>query len=98
MQIVFTKKSANITWGKEPLMENKVAIKLRPPKSDFMTYSRFEDLPVWKEAIQLASGVYNMTEGRDWKGSRSLRDQTQRAALPVSNNIYGKECDNRTPL
>ena len=52
-----------------------------------MTYARFEDLPVWKEAIRLANGVYDMTESKTWKGSRSLRDQIERAALSVSNNI-----------
>lgn len=52
-----------------------------------MTYSRFEELPVWKEAIRLAEDVYNMTESRDWRGSHSLRDQLERAALSVSNNI-----------
>lgn len=52
-----------------------------------MTYSRFEELPVWQEAIQLVDGVYNMTESSDWRGSRSLRDQIERAALSVSNNI-----------
>ncbi len=52
-----------------------------------MTYSRFEDLPVWQEAIRLADGVYNLTEHRDWKGSYSMRDQIERAALSVSNNI-----------
>ena len=52
-----------------------------------MTYSRFEELPVWKEAIRLAEGVYNLTEHRDWKGSYSMRDQIERAALSVSNNI-----------
>lgn len=52
-----------------------------------MTYSRFEELPVWQEAIKLAEGVYDMTEGPDWQGSRSFRDQLERAALSVSNNI-----------
>ncbi len=52
-----------------------------------MTYSRFEDLPVWQEAIRLVGGVYDMTESREWRGSRSLRDQIERAALSVSNNI-----------
>ena len=52
-----------------------------------MTYSRFEDLPVWKEAIKLADKVYDMTESKQWNGSRSLRDQLERAALSVSNNI-----------
>jgi len=52
-----------------------------------MTYSRFEELPVWQEAIHLAEDVYNMTESKDWPGSYSLRDQLERAALSVSNNI-----------
>jgi len=52
-----------------------------------MTYSRFEELPVWQEAIRLADEVYNTTEHKDWSGSRSLRDQLERAALSVSNNI-----------
>ena len=52
-----------------------------------MTYSRFEDLPVWQEAIKLAESVYDMTESKDWPGSYSLRDQLERAALAVSNNV-----------
>lgn len=52
-----------------------------------MTYSRFEELPVWQEAIKLAEDVYDMTESKDWRGSYSLRDQIERAALSVSNNI-----------
>lgn len=51
------------------------------------TFKRFEDLPVWQEAIRLAEGVYDMTESKDWQGSPSLRDQIERAALSVSNNI-----------
>jgi hypothetical protein len=57
------------------------------PEEIPVTYARFEDLPVWKEAIRLANGVYDMTENNGWKGSRSLRDQIERAALSVSNNI-----------
>lgn len=52
-----------------------------------MTYARFEELPVWQEAIRLVDEVYNMTESKGWRGSRSLRDQIERAALSVSNNI-----------
>jgi four helix bundle protein len=52
-----------------------------------MTYSRFEELPVWQEAIKLVDKVYDMTESEEWKGSRSMRDQIERAALSVSNNI-----------
>jgi four helix bundle protein len=52
-----------------------------------MTYARFEELPVWQEAISLVEKVYNMTEAKEWKGHRSLRDQLERAALSVLNNI-----------
>ena len=52
-----------------------------------MTYARFEDIPAWQEAIRLAEGVYDMTESKNWPGSRSLQDQLERAALSVSNNI-----------
>ena len=52
-----------------------------------MTYSRFEELPVWKEAIRLVDGIYDMTQHKDWRGGHSLRDQIERAALSVSNNI-----------
>lgn len=30
-----------------------------------MTYARFEELPVWQEAIRLVEKVYNMTEAKD---------------------------------
>jgi four helix bundle protein len=52
-----------------------------------MTYARFEELPVWQEAMRLAEDVYSMTERRDWRWSHSVRDQIERAALSVSNNI-----------
>lgn len=51
------------------------------------TFTRFEELPVWQEAMRLAEGVYDMTESREWRGSLSLRDQLERASLSVSNNI-----------
>ena len=35
----------------------------------------------------MAEGVYDMTEKKQWKVSYSLRDQIERAALSVSNNI-----------
>ena len=52
-----------------------------------MTYERFEDLPVWKSAINLAEKIYALTEGEQFKKKYSLRDQIERAALSVSNNI-----------
>ena len=52
-----------------------------------MTYSRFEELPVWQQAIKLVDKVYDLTESKAWPGSYSLKDQLERAALSVSNNI-----------
>jgi four helix bundle protein len=52
-----------------------------------MTYERFEDLPVWKTAIDLARAIYVFTNRAPFKGQRSLRDQLERAAVSVSNNI-----------
>lgn len=52
-----------------------------------MTYKRFEDLPVWKGAIMLAENVYALTEDTAFQKQYSLRDQLERAAVSVSNNI-----------
>ena len=52
-----------------------------------MNYSRFEEFRVWQEAIRLADGVCDIAEGRNWCGSQSLRNQLERAALSISNNI-----------
>jgi four helix bundle protein len=52
-----------------------------------MRYNRFEDLPVWNSAIELAVMVYELTERVQFRRRRSLRDQIERAAVSVSNNI-----------
>jgi four helix bundle protein len=52
-----------------------------------MKYSRFEELPVWRDAIELAVAVYRFTGAVAFKGRYSLRDQLERAAVSVSNNI-----------
>lgn len=52
-----------------------------------MTYERFEDLPVWKASIEFAVRIYGLTEGPTFKGRFSLRDQIERAAVSISNNI-----------
>lgn len=52
-----------------------------------MTYERFEDLPVWNEAIRLAEQVYLFTSQDPFQKRWSLRDQLERAAVSVSNNI-----------
>src|SRR5215467_3051899 len=52
-----------------------------------MRYNRFEDLPVWNSAIDLAVQIYDLTEQIEFRRRRSLRDQLERAAVSVSNNI-----------
>jgi len=52
-----------------------------------MRYSRFEDLPVWNAALDLAVQVYELTSKPVFNGRRSLKDQIERAAVSVSNNI-----------
>ncbi|HEY8902522.1 MAG TPA: four helix bundle protein [Chthoniobacterales bacterium] len=52
-----------------------------------MTYERFEDLPVWKDAATLYERIEDLIEDRAFQASRGFRDQLDRAALSVSNNI-----------
>ena len=52
-----------------------------------MKYDRFEQLPVWNAAIELAVRVYKLSSDRAFVRQRSLRDQLERAAVSVSNNI-----------
>ena len=52
-----------------------------------MKYSRFEDLPVWNDAIAFGVKIFSLTSRSDFKPYRSIRDQIERAAMSVSNNI-----------
>ena len=52
-----------------------------------MKYERFEELPVWNSAIDLARRVYALTRDRFFTQPGDLRSQLRRAALSVSNNI-----------
>lgn len=52
-----------------------------------MKYERFEDLPVWQTAIELAVQVFALTENEEFRGKGDLRNQMERAAVSVSNNI-----------
>lgn len=51
------------------------------------TYQRFEDLPVWQEAMRLAEGCEDFIELAEKRITWSKRDQMDRASLSVSNNI-----------
>jgi four helix bundle protein len=64
-----------------------------------MIYKRFEDLPVWQEAMRLAHGVYDLTENPSFRISPSLRDQIERSSMSVSDSIAeGFESGNKNEL
>lgn len=52
-----------------------------------MTYQRFEDLPVWQQAARLYELTEDLLENESFHASRGFRDQLDRAALSVSNNV-----------
>jgi four helix bundle protein len=52
-----------------------------------MTYQRFEDLPVWQDAIRLAEGCEDFLLAAKDQITFSKRDQLDRCSLSVSNNI-----------
>ncbi|MGC8642652.1 MAG: four helix bundle protein [Isosphaeraceae bacterium] len=52
-----------------------------------MTYRRFGDLPVWNDAIDLATAVFALTGTGCLRGFAGLRDQLERATVSISNNI-----------
>jgi four helix bundle protein len=52
-----------------------------------MKYRRFEDLPVWQDSADLARRMFEFTIVEELRRHPGLRDQLERAALSVSNNI-----------
>ena len=52
-----------------------------------MKYERFEQLPVWQDAMRLAERIFAMTGRSAFGRLREVRDQIRRAALSISNNI-----------
>ncbi len=52
-----------------------------------MTYECFEDTPVWKEAARLYELTEDLLENPGFRAHSGFRDQLDRAALSVSNNI-----------
>jgi len=51
-----------------------------------MKYCQFEDLPVWKDSADLARRTYEFSSSQ-FNRHPGLRDQLERAALSVSNNV-----------
>ncbi len=50
-------------------------------------YTRFEDLPAWQEAAELYNDTLDLLETPAVRLSSGFRNQLDRAALSVSNNI-----------
>ena len=52
-----------------------------------MKYERLEQLPVWQAGMTLAERTFKLTADRAFNYQGDLRNQLQRAALSVSNNV-----------
>ncbi|RUL89666.1 four helix bundle protein [Tautonia sociabilis] len=52
-----------------------------------MAYRTIEELPVWNAALELAVGVFDLTNRGGLGPHAGLRDQLERAAVSISNNI-----------
>ncbi len=50
-------------------------------------YRSFEDMPVWKKAMELAHNVFALTDGLPRKEDYGLTSQIRRSALSVSGNL-----------
>lgn len=50
-------------------------------------FERFEDLPVWKDAVRIAVKVHEISSTGHLSKDYASRDQIRRAALSMSNNI-----------
>lgn len=55
--------------------------------SSQMKYSNFEELPVWKAAIEFALKVFDFTNQADFRGFGDVRNQLERATVSISNNV-----------
>lgn len=52
-----------------------------------MKYQCFEDLPVWKDAIELAVRVFALTANPVFKSHSGTRNQLENSTVSISNNI-----------
>ena len=52
-----------------------------------MKYKRFEDLPVWKDAIELAVRTFALGAKPCFRGHSGTRNQLENAVVSISNNI-----------
>ena len=52
-----------------------------------MRYKRFEELPVWRDAIELAVRTFSLTAKPCFRGHSGTRNQLENAVVSISNNI-----------
>ena len=52
-----------------------------------MKYRNFEELPVWKTAIEFALKLFEFTNRADFRGFGDTKNQLERAGVSISNNI-----------
>ena len=52
-----------------------------------MKFERFEDVPVWKDGIELTVKAFALTEDKRFRFKGDIANQLQRAALSIANNI-----------
>jgi four helix bundle protein len=66
---------------------------IRAPKFDStswsrcVAYRRFEELPVWNDAIDFSVQLFKFSATHRLNGFADLRSQIERAAISISNNI-----------
>ncbi len=51
------------------------------------TYQRFEDLPAWNAATDVAVEAFRLTSAASFRFKGDLVNQLRRAALSIANNI-----------
>jgi four helix bundle protein len=52
-----------------------------------MKYQRFEELPAWQAGMALCERIFAVTEDKAFNYKGDLRNQLQRAALSICNNL-----------
>jgi len=52
-----------------------------------MKIHKFEDLPIWKESIDLGREIYLLTSSGRFEKDYSFKDQIRRAVISISSNI-----------
>lgn len=52
-----------------------------------MNSKSFEDLKVWRDSREFVKSIYELTASESFKKDFGLKDQIQRAAVSIMNNI-----------